>query len=51
MRLFNGSVPPWPEAQEANTVGRALAEDLAVPFHFASPNEPDLDAPRWRTTS
>ncbi|MGW5640989.1 hypothetical protein [Streptomyces sp. NPDC003832] len=51
MRLFNGTVPPWPEAQEAETVGRALAERFAVPFHFASPDQPDLDAPRWRTTS
>ncbi|MEZ0096156.1 hypothetical protein [Streptacidiphilus sp. EB129] len=51
MRLFNGTVPPWPEAQEAETVGRALAEQFAVPFHFASPDQPDLDAPRWRSTS
>jgi hypothetical protein len=51
MRLFNGTVPPWPEAQEAETVGRALAEQFAVPFHFASPDQPDFDAPRWRTTS
>ncbi|MFC1435746.1 hypothetical protein ACEZDB_34440 [Streptacidiphilus sp. N1-3] len=50
MRLFNGTVPPWPEAQEATTVGRALAEHFTVPFHFSSPDEPDLDAPRWRTT-
>jgi hypothetical protein len=51
MRLFNGTVPLWPEAQEAETVGRALAEQFAVPFHFASPDQPDLDAPRWRTSS
>ncbi|MHA6757613.1 hypothetical protein [Streptacidiphilus sp. PAMC 29251] len=51
MRLFNGTVPPWPEAQEAETVGRALAERFAVPFHFASPDQPDDEAPRWRTTS
>lgn len=51
MRLFNGSVPPWPEAQEATTIGRALAEHLRVPFYFASPDQPDLDLPRWRTTS
>ncbi|MGQ4478315.1 hypothetical protein [Streptomyces sp. SAS_276] len=25
MGLFNGAVSPWPEAQEAETVGRALA--------------------------
>jgi len=51
LRLFNGAVPPWPEAREAETVGRALAERFGVPFHFASPDEPDIDAPRWRTTS
>ncbi|WP_151770743.1 hypothetical protein [Streptomyces abyssomicinicus] len=51
MRLFNGTVPPWPEAQEAEKVGRALAEQFAVPFNFAGPGQPDLDAPRWRTTS
>ncbi|WP_225850777.1 hypothetical protein, partial [Streptomyces sp. HPF1205] len=51
MRLFNGSVPPWPEAQEAATIGRALAEHFDVPFHFASPDRPDLDAPRWRAIS
>jgi hypothetical protein len=51
MRLFNGTVPPWPEAREAETVGRALATQLSVPFHFASPDEPDDEAPRWRTTS
>ncbi|MER7922684.1 hypothetical protein ABTY96_06030 [Streptomyces sp. NPDC096057] len=37
MRLFNGTVPPWPEAQEAETVGRALAERFGVPFRFADP--------------
>ncbi|MFE7332317.1 hypothetical protein ACFU8W_47195 [Streptomyces sp. NPDC057565] len=51
MRLFNGTVPPWPEAQEAETIGRPLAEQFAVPFHFASPDQPDFDAPRGRTTS
>ena len=51
LRLFNGAVPPWPEAREAQTVGSALAERFGVPFHFASPDEPDIDAPRWRTTS
>lgn len=50
LRLFNGAVPPWPEAREAETVGRALAEQLGVPFHFAGPDRPDDDAPRWRTT-
>jgi hypothetical protein len=47
LRVFNGSVPPWPEAEQANTIGRALAERLSVPFHFASPETPDDEAPRW----
>lgn len=46
LRLFNGEVPPWPEAQEASTIGRRLAERFGIPFHFASPEEPDF-APRW----
>ncbi|MEU6882196.1 hypothetical protein [Streptomyces sp. NPDC046712] len=50
LRLFNGTVPPWPEAQEAQSAGRALAELLGVPFHFASPDRPDDEAPRWRDT-
>jgi hypothetical protein len=47
MRLFNGQVPPWPEAEEADAVGRALADRFGVPFHFASPDRPDDTAPRW----
>jgi hypothetical protein len=47
LRLFNGAVPPWPEAVAASTVGRALAERFAVPFHFASPEVPDDAAARW----
>jgi hypothetical protein len=46
IRLFNGEVPPWPEAQEASTIGRRLAERFGIPFHFASPEKPGL-APRW----
>jgi hypothetical protein len=47
IRLFNGEVPPWPEALEASTVGRMLAERLGIPFYFASPEKPDDFAPRW----
>lgn len=46
IRLFNEEVPPWPEAREAATVGRRLAERFGVPFHFASPGKPDF-GPRW----
>jgi len=38
--------PPGVAAAEA---GRALADHLGVPFHFASPDSPDDAAPRWRT--
>jgi hypothetical protein len=47
LRLFNDVVPPWPEAAEASEHGRAVAGALGVPFHFASPEHPDDQAPRW----
>ncbi|MEU8920435.1 hypothetical protein AB0D10_05775 [Kitasatospora sp. NPDC048545] len=36
-------------AEAAERAGRALAEHLSVPFHFASPDTPDDEAPRWRS--
>ncbi|MDH6218510.1 hypothetical protein [Streptomyces pseudovenezuelae] len=36
---------PGTAAAEA---GHALAQHLGVPFHFASPDVPDDEAPRWR---
>ena len=51
IRLFNGRVPPWPEAQEATEQGRAVADHFGVPFHFTSPEKPDVDLPRWWDTS
>ncbi|MGH4034097.1 hypothetical protein ACQB60_34805 [Actinomycetota bacterium Odt1-20B] len=33
----------------AAAAGQALADSLGVPFHFASPDVPDDEAPRWRT--
>ncbi|MEX2981549.1 hypothetical protein [Streptomyces sp. C36] len=38
----------WPQAREAATTGTALAERFGVPFHFAGPDAPDDEAPRWR---
>ncbi|MFF8309122.1 hypothetical protein [Streptomyces lydicus] len=32
----------------AERVGSALATRLSVPFHFASPDTPDDEAPRWQ---
>jgi hypothetical protein len=50
IRLFNGQVPPWPEATHATKQGRAVAEHLSVPFHFTSPEAPGIDLPRWWDT-
>ncbi|MCS0605662.1 hypothetical protein NX794_31330 [Streptomyces sp. LP11] len=44
---LRGGPEPSTAATEA---GRALAERLGVPFHFASPDAPDDQAPRWRET-
>ncbi|MGZ9931506.1 hypothetical protein ACXNSR_16630 [Streptomyces sp. NC-S4] len=37
-----------PSAVAATRAGTALADHLGVPFHFASPDTPDDEAPRWR---
>lgn len=50
LRLFNGAVPPWPEAQEAAQTGSALARHFDLPFFFLSPDEPDVPAVRWWET-
>jgi hypothetical protein len=50
IRVFNGQVPPWPEAQQAIDQGEAVARYAGVPFHFTSPAEPDVDLPRWWDT-
>ena len=47
LRIFNGQVPPWPEAAPAKQVGEELSVALGVPFFFASPNQPEDDCPRW----
>ncbi|MEV1000050.1 hypothetical protein [Nonomuraea sp. NPDC050202] len=47
LRVINGQVPPWPEAIEALEKGEAVARSLGVPFHFTSPDSPDIDLPRW----
>lgn len=47
IRVFNGEVPPWPEAVEASATGGALAAHFGIPFHFGSPATPDDEAPRW----
>lgn len=47
LRLFNGGVPPWPEAQIASEAGRLIESRLKIPFFFPSPEEPEEDCPRW----
>jgi hypothetical protein len=47
MRLFNGQVPPWPEARFAQDVGEELAARFGVPFYFPSPNHSEENCPRW----
>ncbi|MFJ7154098.1 hypothetical protein ACIQUQ_04085 [Streptomyces sp. NPDC101118] len=37
-----------PAGVAAARAGGALAAHLSVPFHFASPDTPDDEAPRWR---
>lgn len=50
LRLFNGAVPPWPEAQEAVQTGSALARHFGLPFFFFSPDAPELHPMRWWDT-
>jgi hypothetical protein len=50
LRLFNGTVPPWPEAQEAVETGTALARHFDIPFFFLNPDNPDLPDVRWWDT-
>ncbi|MFD0358168.1 hypothetical protein ACFVHW_31205 [Streptomyces sp. NPDC127110] len=40
-----------PAAVAAERAGSALAAHLSVPFHFASPDTPDDEAPRWRPST
>ncbi|MFJ9945143.1 hypothetical protein [Streptomyces erythrochromogenes] len=35
-------------SEAAAEAGTSLADHLGVPFHFASPDDPDDEAPRWR---
>ncbi|MFC8274547.1 hypothetical protein ACFUJR_18860 [Streptomyces sp. NPDC057271] len=48
IRLFDGTVSPWPEAEGARRAGHALAERRGVPSHVAGPDRPDDGTPRWR---
>ncbi|MFJ8743094.1 hypothetical protein ACIRL2_27400 [Embleya sp. NPDC127516] len=41
--------PRHPAAVVAERAGSTLAAHLSVPFHFADPDTPDDQAPRWRS--
>lgn len=47
LRIFNGRVPSWPEAQQAAVLGREFAEQFDIPFFFPSPDRPKEDTPHW----
>jgi hypothetical protein len=46
IRLFQGTVPPWPEATLAKELGRLAVEKYDLEFYFPS-EEPDDDCPAW----
>jgi hypothetical protein len=47
MRIFNNTVPPWPEAAFASALGSLLAKHYQVPFYFPAPDWPDDETPHW----
>lgn len=47
LRLFNSEVPAWPEALDAARIGKQLAQELGVDFHFPSPQHPEDNCPHW----
>jgi hypothetical protein len=47
IRLFNGELPPWPEAVLVNEMGKRAVEKYGLIFHFPSDTEPDDDCPSW----
>jgi hypothetical protein len=47
LRIFNGQIPPWPEADFAKEMARELMEIYGGEFYFPSPHHPDIDCPEW----
>jgi hypothetical protein len=47
IRLFQGTVPPWPEAEIARRVGEQIARTKSLEVYFPSPKDPDDDCPHW----
>ena len=48
IRLFQGQVPPWPEASVAQHLGDELAARFGVVFYFPSPLHPEDACPSWQ---
>ena len=47
MRVINGQVPPWPEAQIAAEAGLMIEKLLKIPFFFPAPEWPEDGCPNW----
>ena len=47
IRLFNGEIPPWPEAELAKECGQKATEKYGLTFYFPSDTEPDHNCPSW----
>lgn len=47
LRVFNGTVPPYPEAKLATEIGEKLKSKYNLAFYFPSPIDPDDDCPSW----
>jgi len=47
IRLFQGTVPPYPESIIAQKIGKKLIKKYGIEFFFPSPDNPDDDCPRW----
>jgi hypothetical protein len=48
IRLFNGEVPPWPEAEMAKEIFRRIAAQRSVELWFPSPDHPEDMCPSLR---
>jgi hypothetical protein len=47
IRLFNGQVPDWPEAELTKKWAQLAVEKYGLIFYFPSDGEPESDCPSW----
>ncbi|WP_147243334.1 hypothetical protein [Chitinophaga flava] len=47
IRLFNGAVPAWPEAELTKEWGQKAIKKYGLTFYFPSDKEPDDNCPGW----